>query len=60
MGKRLLAVSFLALVLLFTPLTTALAAGNENGDANGSLMQGPFIILAFATIIVMIYFCFRD
>lgn len=57
MLKRLFATSLFVL-LLITPVT-ALAAGEENGGG-GSLMEGPFIILAFATLIIMGYYCFRD
>ncbi|MCD8510509.1 MAG: hypothetical protein LRY73_11985 [Bacillus sp. (in: Bacteria)] len=58
MLKRLFATSLFAVLLLITPLTTALAGSEENGG--GTLMEGPFIILAFATLIIMAYYCFRD
>ncbi|MDQ0255805.1 hypothetical protein J2S74_003187 [Evansella vedderi] len=58
MLKRFLSASLILLLLLVTPISTALAAGADNGGA--SLMEGPFVILAFATIIIMIYYCFRD
>ncbi|MFA9559609.1 hypothetical protein ACERII_20055 [Evansella sp. AB-rgal1] len=64
MIKRLLTTSLFTLLLLFVPLATAFAAAagdGENGAASGSsLMEGPFIILAFGTLVIMIYYCFRD
>ncbi|MBU9714821.1 hypothetical protein [Evansella tamaricis] len=54
--------AFTALVTLmffFTSFSAVFAAGEENG-ANGSLMNGPFIILAVATLILMIYYAIRD
>lgn len=49
---------FLALFLLLTPVTQVFA--EENGDNGASLLEGPFIILAFATLILMVYYAIRD
>lgn len=59
MLKRVFPWGFLAIFLLLTPITTAFA--EENGD-NGatSLIEGPFIIVAFATLILMAYYTIRD
>ncbi|WP_280771894.1 hypothetical protein [Salipaludibacillus daqingensis] len=58
MLKQLFSWGFLALFLLFTPVTQAFAEGN--GENGGSLLEGPFIILAFATLILMMYYSIRD
>ncbi|ADU30433.1 hypothetical protein [Evansella cellulosilytica] len=61
MLKRFFTSSVLALLLLFTPFAVALAdTAEENGAASGTLMDGPFVILAFATLVAMAYFCIRD
>ena len=58
MMKRTLSTLLFALLFMFTPLMTVFAAEEEG--ANGLMMDGPFIILAFATIILMTYYAFRD
>lgn len=58
MLKQIVSWGFLSLLLFLTPVTQVLAAGNE--DNGGSLMEGPFIILAFATLILMMYYSIRD
>ncbi|SDZ58978.1 hypothetical protein SAMN05421736_11979 [Evansella caseinilytica] len=62
MFKRFFSSAVLVLTVLFAPALTALAAGGateENGAA-GSLMEGPFVILAIGTLAVMTYYCIRD
>ncbi|MBU9721400.1 MULTISPECIES: hypothetical protein [Bacillaceae] len=51
--------ALLTLLFLFTPVAIGVAAGEENGNGS-SLMNGPFIILAFATLVLMIYYTVRD
>ncbi|UCZ51561.1 hypothetical protein LGQ02_11840 [Bacillus shivajii] len=58
MLNRLLSWSLLTIMLTFTPVAAAFA--EDNGDNGGSLLEGPFVILAFATVIIMIYYAFRD
>ncbi|WP_096188948.1 hypothetical protein [Evansella halocellulosilytica] len=60
MLKRLLPWSLLTIMFVFTPFATALAAAEDGENGGGALMEGPFIILAFATVIIMIYYAFRD
>ncbi|WP_158282192.1 hypothetical protein [Salipaludibacillus keqinensis] len=58
MFKQMFSLGFLALFLLLTPVTQVFA--EENGDNGASLLEGPFIILAFATLILMVYYAIRD
>jgi len=58
MLKQLFSWGFLSLLLLLTPVTQVFA--ESNGDNGGSLMEGPFIILAFGTLILMVYYTIRD
>ncbi|MCE7791190.1 hypothetical protein K8O68_02000 [Salipaludibacillus sp. CUR1] len=58
MLKQFFSIGFLALVLFLTPVTHVFA--EENGDNGASLLEGPFVIVAFATIILMIYYAIRD
>lgn len=58
MLKRFFPMGLLAIFLLLVPVTTAFA--EENGDNGASLVQGPFVIVAFATLILMTYYMFRD
>ncbi|PYZ98163.1 hypothetical protein CR205_06090 [Alteribacter lacisalsi] len=49
---------------LLTPVITAAAAGNGDGngeeEAVGWITQLPLAVMAFATIIIMIYYTIRD
>ncbi|WP_416150643.1 hypothetical protein ACM26V_06635 [Salipaludibacillus sp. HK11] len=58
MLKRYFSWGFLALFFLLIPVTQVFA--EENGENGASLLEGPFIILAFATLILMMYYSFRD
>ncbi|GEL08238.1 hypothetical protein [Salisediminibacterium halotolerans] len=45
------------MILVLAPASTVLADENGNG---GSLSDGPFVIVAFATLIVMAYYMIRE
>lgn len=47
----------LTMILVLAPSATVLADENGNG---GSLTDGPFVIVAFATLIVMGYYMIRE
>ncbi|UTR14939.1 hypothetical protein MM221_20790 [Salipaludibacillus sp. LMS25] len=57
MLKQFFSMSVLALLFLLTPVTHVFADENSDG---ASLMEGPFVIIAFATLIVMIYYTIKD
>ncbi|MCR6096210.1 hypothetical protein HXA31_07610 [Salipaludibacillus agaradhaerens] len=59
MIKQFFSMSVLTLLFLLTSATYVFADGNEGGDG-ASLMDGPFVIIAFATLIIMIYYTIRD
>ncbi|MGJ9381610.1 hypothetical protein CR203_03900 [Salipaludibacillus neizhouensis] len=63
MLKRIFSLGFIAIFLLLTPVTAAFAETNGgHGDSGGasSLVEGPFIIVAFATLVLMAYYAIRD
>ncbi|WP_078595757.1 hypothetical protein [Evansella clarkii] len=59
MMKRIVSAALFALLLFFAPLTAVFAAEQQTPETS-SLMEGPFVIVAFATIILMVYYAFRD
>ncbi|MBB5174496.1 hypothetical protein [Texcoconibacillus texcoconensis] len=58
MRKQLLAVLFMPILFLAMPFNRIHA--EENGDGASSLIDGPLMIIAVATIVIMIYYMFRD
>ncbi|TMW73352.1 hypothetical protein [Alteribacter natronophilus] len=62
--KKWLSSMIVFAVALLTPVITAAAAGNggDNGEEEAVhwITQLPLAVMAFATIIVMIYYTIRD
>ncbi|WP_035186320.1 hypothetical protein [Alteribacter aurantiacus] len=63
--KKWLSSMFLFTAFFFTPIAMTYAAGGENGgngeeEAVSWVTQLPLTVMAFATVIAMIYYAFRD
>ncbi|MBM7094341.1 MULTISPECIES: hypothetical protein [Alteribacter] len=62
--KKWLSSMFLFAAFFFTPVMMTYAAGGGGGNGEEEsvswVTQLPLTIMAFATIIVMIYYAFRD
>ncbi|WP_096435244.1 hypothetical protein [Alteribacter populi] len=60
--KKWLSFTFVLTAFFLTPVASTFAAEGGNGEEEGVslITQGPLVIMGVATIIVMIYYAFRD